>query len=68
MTSTRNIFARRHYRAVAEILSRAKARPNDSALEAIGDIEQDFADLFDRDHCKFKRTVFHGACLKPEAQ
>jgi hypothetical protein len=61
-------FARRHYRVVAAIIARAKARPNDSAEEAIGDIEQDLADAFARDNSKFRRTTFHGAALKIEGQ
>jgi hypothetical protein len=62
----RTKFQKRHYVALAEIVRVAKRRPNDSAGEAVLDIEQDLADLFTRDNPKFKRGTFVKACQPRE--
>jgi hypothetical protein len=59
--SARPAFQRRHYRAVAEIIRRARLRPNDDVAEAINDIEQDLADLF-RANPRFDAPRFYAAC------
>ena len=46
----RPAFQRRHFKAVAEIIRKARLRPNDDIAEAIDDIEQDLADLFRADN------------------
>jgi hypothetical protein len=69
MSGTRTTFQRRHYRAVAAVLARAKARPNDSVQECIADLAQDFGDLFASDAATFRRSLFHDACNRaPKAR
>lgn len=59
---SRAAFQRRHYQAVADIVARAKARPNDCAQEAITDLQQDFADFFAGGNGRFDRERFARAC------
>lgn len=55
-------FQARHFRHVAEVIRRAKLRPNDCIAEALADLEQDFADLFRSANPKFKPGRFFEAC------
>jgi hypothetical protein len=51
-------FQKRHYTAVAAILRRAAARPNDSVQECLADLTQDFAALFRGDNPDFQSVKF----------
>ena len=55
-------FQRRHFAAIAEIIRKARLRPNDDVAEAIDDIEQDLADLFRADNPRFEAPRFYAAC------
>jgi hypothetical protein len=63
----RTRFQKRHYVALAEIVRVAKRRPNDTASEAVADIEQDLIDLFRADNPKFKPDTFRVAATPREA-
>jgi hypothetical protein len=60
--TTRCKFQRRHFAAIAEIIRKARLRPNDDVAEAIDDLEQDFADLFRADNPRFEAPRFYAAC------
>jgi hypothetical protein len=60
--ATRVTFQRRHYKAMADVILRARKRPNPNITEAISDIEEDLADLFARDNGRFDRGRFYAAC------
>lgn len=60
--ATRPAFQRRHFRAVAEIIRRARLRPNDDITETLDDIEEDFADLFRESNPRFSAPKFYAAC------
>jgi hypothetical protein len=66
--STRVKFQRRHYKALAEIVRRARARAqhNDTIAEAVADIEQDLVDLFRADNSKFSASRFIAAANERE--
>ena len=59
---SRVTFQRRHYEAIADIIAKAKHRPNDTPAECLADLEQDFADLFAADNGNFRPGQFHQAC------
>ncbi len=63
--SARVKFQRRHFAAVAEIIRKARMRPNDDAAEAIDDIEQDLADLFRADNPRFEAPRFYAGATRP---
>lgn len=58
----RPTFQRRHFEAVAKLIARAKLRPNDSIVECLSDLEQDFADAFKADNANFRPGTFFAAC------
>ena len=64
----RSTFERRHYRSIAEAIKAARARSYDSA--AIGDLQQDLAEMFARDNSNFQRATFNCACspLAPDVR
>lgn len=60
--TTRPMFQRRQYAAVAKIIARAKLRPNDCVAECLDDLERDFADAFKTDNSNFRPGTFFAAC------
>ena len=56
-------FQRRHYKAIANIIARARARAryNDSPAEVVADLEQEFVDLFQSDNARFSPSRFIAA-------
>lgn len=61
----RPTFQRRHYKALADVIVKAKKRPNDNAAEAVNDLERDLAAMLRRDNPAFPADQFHTDCTVP---
>jgi hypothetical protein len=62
----RSMFQRRHYQAVADILSTANAQATQDlfAVGLLHSLRDSFADTFEHDNDRFDRARFETACAK----
>jgi len=60
--SSRNKFAKRHYEAIAQAMQHAHVIGDPSYRNQWESVRNEFADMFGRDNCQFKRDRFMHAC------
>lgn len=58
----RNLFARRHYVALAQAIARVRALPHDCPAEVLRDVQKEIPDLLARDNPEFRADTFRAAC------